>query len=82
MPMTPGKALSPLVPQQFDEVLRAIREGDKFHWSNMEARSICKARYLKLSKTISADHKDIFNAWMIQNNLTFETLDKTTFEVN
>lgn len=57
---TIGQALSPDVPKFFDEVIMAVRDGDKFHWSTMEARADLKTRLLTWEENIEPTFEHFF----------------------
>lgn len=61
---TLGKALAPKIPQIFSDVVLAVRNGDKYHWSTADTQTDLKHRNLPLSGSISPDFALAHNKWL------------------
>lgn len=61
---TLGKALPPLIPPMFSDVILAVREGTKWSWSTAHAMADLKTRNLTVADGIQPDFKLIINKWM------------------
>ncbi len=57
---TLGNKLAPKIPKPFDEVIEALRSGDKFFWSTVGSDVDLKSRVLPLSGELPPDFSQIF----------------------
>jgi hypothetical protein len=63
-PSMPGKALAPILPPMFSDVILSYREsGPKFYWSTDDSQADLKARNLPWAKGIQQDFKIILDKW-------------------
>lgn len=63
MVSTLGKKLAPVIPRFFDEVVEAVREGDKFRWSTITPNTVLKARLLPFGSNLTASFVGLVDAW-------------------
>lgn len=60
---TIGKALPPLIPPMFSDVVYAVREGTKWTWNTAGTGVVTKARYLPWAEGIDPNFKTVFDRW-------------------
>jgi hypothetical protein len=60
---TLGKALPPLIPPMFSDVILAVREGTKWSWSTAHAMADLKTRNLSVADGIQPSFKLIIDKW-------------------
>ena len=60
-PAVPGKALSPVVGRDFDEVFMCIKDGKEYYWSTAVRGFDSKNRNLPTSEKITIDWRLIFD---------------------
>lgn len=58
-----GRKVAPELPKNFDDVVQAIRTGDKFKWSNMGVGTVTKPTYLPISDNLPPDFGPIMTKW-------------------
>lgn len=68
-PSLPGKALAGTIGRDFDEVLLAEREGNKFTWTNYHSGAALKKRYLQYAVNQPPSFVPIIEAWKRQGGL-------------
>jgi len=73
---TIGKALAPLIPPMFSDVVLAERRGTKFLWSTANSQSDLKARNLPIADDIQPDFKQIFDRWKQRGGKFSESVKK------
>ena len=60
---TIGKALPPVVPPMFSDVIYTVRDGTKWTWSTAGTGVVTKARNLPWAENIPQDFKPVFEKW-------------------
>lgn len=60
---TIGRALPPLIPPMFSDVIYAQREGTKWTWNTAGTGVVTKARYLPWAENITPDFGPIYKRW-------------------
>jgi len=60
---TLGKALPPLIPPKFSEVVLTVRLGKDYSWDTINPLADLKRRSLPLSDKIPPDFKEVFTVW-------------------
>lgn len=63
MVATLGRKLAPKIPRAFSDALLTIREGDKFHWSNVTSNYMLKSRNFPFSNNIPPDFGPAVKSW-------------------
>lgn len=63
MPRTLGKALPPLVSSMFNDVVLAVKEGDKFYWDTLNSTVDLKTSLLPLAGKLPPDFSAIIQRW-------------------
>lgn len=63
MAQTLGRKLAPQLPQKFNDVILAKREGDKFTWSTADSRTDLRTHYLPIKNDLPQDFGQIINGW-------------------
>lgn len=61
---TLGRALPPLIPPMFSDVILAVREGTKWSWSTAHAMADLKTRNLAVADGIQPSFRLIIDKWM------------------
>lgn len=60
---TIGKALPPLIPPMFSDVILAVRDGTKWTWSTATVNAETKARNLPWAEGIAPTFQTIYDTW-------------------
>lgn len=60
---TLGKALPPIIPPMFSDVILTVREGTKWTWSTATANADTKARNVPWAEGIPADFRHLYATW-------------------
>ncbi len=61
---TVGNKLGPDLPRLFSDVIRARRQGNKFHWDTLDSQSLVVARHVPLADNIEANFKPLIEKWV------------------
>lgn len=67
MVSTLGKAIAPIIPSKFNDVVLTKRAVDKFEWSTAESTADVKNGYLPISAHLAPDFALIVNEWKLRN---------------
>jgi len=63
MASMPGKALAPVLPRYFTDVILAKRTGDKFLWDTADTQAVLKARNAIIKADLPPSFVGLVNAW-------------------
>lgn len=63
MASTMGKALAPVLPRYFTDVILTKRTGPKFEWDTADSQAVLKARNLPISGSLPPSFAPLIEAW-------------------
>lgn len=66
---TPGKALTPKLPQHFSDIIWTRREGKEFFWSTTEGDVALKARNVAWDNKLPPSWAPVYRQWAATHNL-------------
>lgn len=64
MVSTLGKAIAPIIPSKFSDVVLTRKEVDRFSWSTAEATADVKNRNLPLSNKLEPSFGPLYQKWL------------------
>lgn len=67
MVSTLGKAIAPIIPSKFSDVVLTKKEVDKFSWSTAESTADVKNRNLPLSSKLEPSFKQMYDKWLTRS---------------
>lgn len=67
MVSTLGKAIAPVIPSLFNDVVLTKREASKFTWSTAESIADVKNGFLPISSHLDPDFATIYNEWKVRS---------------
>ena len=73
-----GQKLSPQLPRKFDDVIMALKNGDKFTWSTAELNSEGKGRNLPIKAGMPQDFGLVVAGWQKAGGKIEATISKET----
>lgn len=70
---TLGAKLAPEIPKYFSDVIRTIRDGDKFTWSTSGSNISVKGRNVPISAGLDPSFKPLFESWKKRGGVIEQT---------
>lgn len=67
MVSTLGKAIAPIIPSKFSDVVLTKKEVDRFYWSTAEANADVKNRNLPLASKLEPSFKALYEKWLTRS---------------